>query len=49
MTSKSISESSYSHPEVYVDAQWLEHIPDPKLRIAGLSTERIFQVTDILV
>jgi hypothetical protein len=50
MISKSISESSYLHPEVYVDTQWLEeHINDPKIRIAGLSTERIFQVTDILV
>jgi len=50
MISKSLSESSYLHPEVYVDTQWLEeHIHDPKLSIAGLSTERIFQGTDILV
>ena len=35
MTNKTISESSYVHPEVLVDTEWLEnHLNDQKIRIA---------------
>jgi len=35
MTNKTISESSYVHPEVLVDTEWLEnHLNDQKIRVA---------------
>lgn len=38
MTNKTISESSYVHPEVLVDTKWLEaHLHDQKLRIAEVN------------
>ena len=35
MSHKAISDSSYVHPEVLVDTEWLEdHLQDQKLRVA---------------
>ena len=35
MSHKTISDSSYVHPEVLVDTEWLEdHLQDQKLRLA---------------
>jgi thiosulfate/3-mercaptopyruvate sulfurtransferase len=35
MSHKTISDSSYVHPEVLVDTEWLEdHLQDQKLRVA---------------
>jgi thiosulfate/3-mercaptopyruvate sulfurtransferase len=35
MSHKTISDSSYLHPEVLVDTEWLEdHLQDQKLRVA---------------
>ena len=35
MSHKTISDSSYVHPEVIVDTEWLEdHLQDQKLRVA---------------
>jgi thiosulfate/3-mercaptopyruvate sulfurtransferase len=35
MSHKTISHSSYVHPEVLVDTEWLEdHLQDQKLRVA---------------
>ena len=35
MSHKSISDSSYVHPEALVDTEWLEdHLQDQKLRVA---------------
>jgi 3-mercaptopyruvate sulfurtransferase SseA len=40
MSHKTISDSSYSHPEVLVDTEWLEdHLQDQKLRVAEVNCE----------
>ena len=35
MTYKTVTDSSYAHPEVLVDTEWLErHLQDEKIRVA---------------